>query len=65
VDTGSFHSRRGKFSTINPQDFPVIAHRFCLQAVRLCKRPRIADVVKIAFTLASDRSLRRRLILTI
>jgi len=27
VDTRFFHSRRGEFSTINPQAFPVITHR--------------------------------------
>jgi len=29
ADTGSFHSRCGEFSTINPQAFPVITHRLC------------------------------------
>jgi hypothetical protein len=53
VDTGSFHSRRGEFSTINPQGFPVITHRLCTLSASgppLHVEGESRDVVKIPFT---------------
>jgi len=49
ADTGSFHSRCGEFSTINPQAFPVVIHRLRTHSPA-SRGPGCGDLVKIRFT---------------